>query len=283
MKTPMRTVALLALCGAALGGCASDRTDRLEQINQTSAARIEQLNQENQALQLSIQRKDSRISELEGEVGGLQGTRSELQRQIATVRDQQRSIADQLGNLRFASLDPETDRALQSLAAQSNGVIRYDSSRGMLHFTSDLTFDSGSDAVRQQARDGLQTLARIMNSGTASGYDLRIVGHTDNQPISNPATRQKFRTNRHLSAYRAIAVEQVLRESGVSSARMEIAGWGEQRPVAPNAARGGTPANRRVEIFVVPGEGAPSVSESNPGQPASTAPAPAQRPEMPMK
>ncbi|HBS29804.1 MAG TPA: hypothetical protein DEB06_10235 [Phycisphaerales bacterium] len=282
MTNTLRIVALVAVSGLALGGCASTERDRLEQINQTSAARIEQLNQENQALQLALQRKDSRIAELEGDVRGLQGVRTDLQRQIGDVRSQQASIADQLGNLRFAALDPETDRAIQQLAAQHQDIIRYDPARGMLQFTSDLTFDSGSDVVRPAARDGLQALARILNGSSASGYDLRIVGHTDNQPISSAATRQKFGTNRHLSAYRAIAVEEVLRQAGMSPTRLEIAGWGEFRPLVPNAARGGTAQNRRVEIFVVPGSPSSGAVESAPA-PTEPAAQPASRPEMPMK
>jgi len=282
MKKTLCVVGLVTLSGLALGGCASTERDRLEQINQTSAARIEQLNQENQALQLALQRKDGRIAELEGEVGGLQGVRTDLQRQIGDVRSQQASIADQLGNLRFAALDPETDRALMQLAAQHSDIIRYDPSRGMLQFTSDLTFDSGSDVVRPAARDSLQALARILNASSATGYDLRIVGHTDNQPISSPATRQKYGTNRHLSAYRAIAVEEVLRQAGMAPTRLEIAGWGEYRPTIPNRARGGTPENRRVEIFVVPGQAPSGGFESAPA-PTEPAAQPSSRPEMPMK
>ena len=34
--------------------------------------------------------------------------------------------------------------------------------------------------------------------------------------------------------------------------RGQVAGYGEYRPIVPNAAKGGAEQNRRVEIFLVP-------------------------------
>jgi len=249
-------VAALTVIGAGFGGCQNQRIDRLEQLNQTSAARIEQLNQEVSTLETTVSRKQARINELEAEVGGLRGVRTELEGDLAAVRDRQASIQDALGSLRLVNLDPETDRALQQLAADNSNLIRYDAAHGMITFTSDLTFASGSDEVQSQAREGLVQLAQIMTTPRATAYDLRIVGHTDSQPMSNPATIRRFHSNRHLSFFRAAAVEKILRQAGLPGNRMETVGWGEYRPMVPNNPRGGTAANRRVEIFVVPTSGA---------------------------
>jgi chemotaxis protein MotB len=277
MKNTVKIVSIFALAGLALGGCANQKVDNLEEINRTNAARIEQLNQENRTLEAMIDRKDSRIGELEGEVRQLRGVKGELDSQLGSLRDQQRSIQDAFGNLRLGGLNPETDRALQALAAANSDLIRYDSARGMLQFTSDLTFDAGSDVVKAQAVASLQKLAQILMSSAASEYDLRVVGHTDNQRIANPATAKKFGTNRHLSAYRAIAVEEVLRQAGMPGSRVEIAGWGEYRPVVANSSRGGTAANRRVEIYVVPSAASTGTASAEVGESAPSAP------EVPMK
>ncbi len=281
MKIVLRIAPFFVLVGLTLGGCANDKVDRLTEVNQTSAARIEQLNQENRTLEAMVDRKDSRIGELEGEVRQLRGVRGELDKQLSGLRDQQKSIQDAFGNLRLAGLNPETDRALQALAAANSDLIRYDSARGMLQFTSDLTFDAGSDVVKPQATASLQKLAQIMQSSAASEYDLRVVGHTDNQRIANPATAKKFGTNRHLSAYRAIAVESALRQGGMPGARIEIAGWGEYRPMVANSSKGGTAANRRVEIYVVPS--AFSTGSPAPADAPETAPSRPVTPEVPMK
>ena len=250
-------VALLGMVGiGVLGlgtvGCANPKIDKYQQINQTSASRIEQLNQDVKTLQTTVERKQTRIDELEGEVGNLKGIRTSLETKVTDIKSRQASLQKAIGNLRLVSLDPETDRALQALAAQHSNVVRYDSTQGLVTFTSDLTFGSGSDQIKTEAAEGLNKLAEIMLSSTATGYDIRIVGHTDNQRMSNPATLRKFGTNRHLSFYRAAAVEKILREAGIPGERLETVGWGEYRPLVPNNARGGTASNRRVEIYIVP-------------------------------
>ncbi len=282
----MRNVATfapaLALGLVVLGGCVNQKKyDDLSGMQQTNAARLEEVNQENRTLQASVERKQIRIDELEAEVRQLRAIRDDLGGQIEGVKGRQQAIQDALGNIRFAALDPDTDRALTALAAQYPDIIKYIPEKGMLQLVSDLTFDSGSDVVKPNARSGLERVAQILNSPAASAYDLRIVGHTDNQPISNPATQRRYGTNRHLSAYRAISVEEALRGGGISPSRMEIAGWGEFRPVVANNSRGGTAQNRRVEIYIVPNTGssaalAPAAAEPPPQQPSRPA-------EMPFK
>ena len=268
-------VALILVTSAlGLGGCvAQDKYDALSDTNSTSAARVEALNQENQTLSGSLDVKQRRIDELEGEVRQLRSINDDLNGQIGGIRSKQQNLADQFGNIRLSMLDPETDAALQQLAAQYPDLIRYDPSRGLLQFVSDLTFDSGSDVVKPQARQSLERLAQILRGSSASAYDLRVVGHTDNVPLAR--SRDRFKTNRHLSCYRAISVENVLREAGITPARVETSGWGEFRPVVSNNPRGGTKENRRVEIYIVPGTGSGigDVGVGSPDAPAASAPA----------
>ena len=119
----------------------------------------------------------------------------------------------------------------------------------MLRFASDLTFDSGSDIVKDQAKQALSALGNILKSSAASPYEVFIVGHTDSQRISG-GTAQRHPTNMHLSCHRAIAVRSALAGMGVPADKMFAAGWGENRPAVPNTGNGNTPANRRVEIFL---------------------------------
>jgi hypothetical protein len=82
----------------------------------------------------------------------------------------------------------------------------------------------------------------------------------------------------HLSAHRAISVRRVLSDRGVAPERVQAAGWGEHRPSVPNTASGNTPANRRVEIYLVP-----STWRGPTGSSASApAPAPAPRATPPV-
>ena len=137
--------------------------------------------------------------------------------------------------------------------AQSSNMITFDEGTGSLKFKSDLLFDSGSDQVKAQAAESLKQLAAIMDSAEGKQFDMVAVGHTDDVPIKRPSTLQKHPSNWHLSVHRAISVMKVLTSNGVAPERMAVKGYGEYRPIEPNKPKkGGNPANRRVEIFVVP-------------------------------
>lgn len=284
MKSLTRLVLLCALPALGLGGCvAQDKYDAVVDANQASGARLSELNQENESLATGMNAKQQTIDRLEGEIRQLRGVNDQLNGEIAGVRGQADQISRDLGNLRLSALDPETDRALQALAAQYPDLITYDPEKGLLRFMSDLTFDSGSDVVKAQAEQGLARLAGIL-TGSAAAYDIEVQGHTDNVPPARSAAR--FPTNRHLSLARAIAVERTLAKNGVGSHRMKTSGWAEHRPLVPNNARGGTKENRRVEIYILPGSGSGAVPSgmSDPGaapRPAGGVPSRSQ--EMPMK
>ncbi|MCC7205573.1 MAG: OmpA family protein [Phycisphaeraceae bacterium] len=149
-------------------------------------------------------------------------------------------------------LDPDTDAALAELAAAHPGLLTYDAQRGMVKFNADLTFALGSTEIKPEAVGTLRQFAEILNSASAARYEVRILGHTDNVPVSRPATKQKHPNNWYLSAHRSISVMEVLTGSGVPGQRVIVAGAGEFRPVVANAGRRGAEANRRVEIYLVP-------------------------------
>ncbi len=247
--TRLALVGLLATAGG-LGGCVSQKA-------------YDEVVTENRALK-------SRNVELQGRIGDLTSLEENLRRQLDSapnasagledahsmtlqqLNQARQTIADleaRLDNMDFARLDPVTDDALRRLADQYPNLIRYDAERGMLQFASDLTFATGSAEVQAQAKNSLSTLAGILKSGAASGYDVRVVGHTDSQPIG-AKTRDRHPTNMHLSAHRAIAVRRELLALGVPAGRVMAAGWGEHRPVVANTASGNTPANRRVEVYL---------------------------------
>ncbi|MCK6457539.1 MAG: OmpA family protein [Phycisphaerae bacterium] len=146
-------------------------------------------------------------------------------------------------------LPPELDRALKEFAAKYPDTVEYDPAKGVVRWKSDLTFALGSDVVREQAKQALQAFSQIVNSPAAAGFEVVIVGHTDNVPIRKSAAR--FPTNWHLSCFRSIAVMFALHEYGVDYTRMGCMGYGEHRPREANPPTGGNERNRRVEIFLV--------------------------------
>jgi chemotaxis protein MotB len=220
-----------------------------------------------------------------GAIGRGESTLSELQRQNADLRRQldqamsdYKNLDQRIATLSIGPLDSDTARALQGLEDQFPNMISFDEARGMLRVASDLTFDSGSDVVKDSARQALSALSNVLKSGSATQYTIVVEGHTDSQVISNPATKQNHKTNRHLSAHRAIGVINTLAGMGVDSSRMMAAGWGEHRPAVPNNANGNTAANRRVELYLARTNGttaqAPAgVQKATPNTPAPRQPA----------
>ncbi|MBI1335436.1 MAG: OmpA family protein [Phycisphaera sp.] len=244
---------------------------------------------ERDALQDSLRRSEEQVIELKSRLESCQalvaqlqaarGSDSALDQRLADAQAQvaeyQRKLADLEDRIRRLGVggpvDAVTDQALVELAEMHPGLMTYDPQRGMIKLASDLTFALGSTNVNDEAKRGLSELARIFNTPAAGKYEVRIVGHTDNVPVTSATGRQKYGDNWGLSAFRAISVMQVLKGAGVNETRMGIGGYGEFRPVVANpTGRGkGAEPNRRVEIYLVP------MPDLGVAPAPSTAPAPA--------
>lgn len=244
-----------------LGGCVSD------QAHTGALSSNRALSETNTRLQADLDRSRQEL--------GIEKTqRLQVERANSLVLQQNRALQDQLTTTnayfdqvsqdmaRFKLLDPKTSEALAKMARENAG-FSYDSASGILSFSSDFTFGSGSDSIKDTARSGLLALANVLNSSTAANYEIRIVGHTDSQPITS-GTAKRHPTNMHLSCHRAIAVRKELASQGVPMSRMMAAGWGDQKPLVPNNARGGTIENRRVEIFLTRTTNANAITDANP-------------------
>jgi chemotaxis protein MotB len=106
-------------------------------------------------------------------------------------------------------------------------------------------FNSGHADLLPGASEKIERIANVL---TQHGLDLRIEGHSDDQPIHN----SQFRSNWELSTARAMAVLLLLADdSGFDPKRLSIAGYGQYRPIADNATPEGRRMNRRVDLVVV--------------------------------
>ena len=122
-----------------------------------------------------------------------------------------------------------------------------------LTITDRILFPSGTADI---VGDGVQVLNRI--AGVLErfpGQRVRIEGHTDDVPIG-PALRGRYPSNWELSTARATAMVKYLVARGVAASRMAAAGYADTRPVAPNTTEAGREQNRRIEVVLVPDEGA---------------------------
>ena len=110
-------------------------------------------------------------------------------------------------------------------------------------FASGLLFDFNSDAVRSDARDNLDELARSLNKYPDT--ELLIVGHTDAVGTAD--------YNQGLSERRSASAARYLHSRGVDR-RIETLGVGEYEPVASNESDDGRQQNRRVEVAIYASE-----------------------------
>jgi outer membrane protein OmpA-like peptidoglycan-associated protein len=101
-------------------------------------------------------------------------------------------------------------------------------------------FRTGSAELDSASEPLLDTGADIAKRCPSVSFDVE--GHTDNVGGR--------RYNQGLSERRAQAVVDYLARKGVGASRIHAAGYGETRPVAPNASEAGRAKNRRIEFKV---------------------------------
>jgi len=249
---PLTLLTLGGLITTTVGGCVSQsKYDATARDNRMLRSQLAELQQEQGSYEGQLenerrlrQQAESAAQQANAALSGAQGDLTDLEAAM-------RQMGDDIGRVSLMGLDRRTDAALRALASKYAGRIVYDPDRGMLRFSSDLTFASGSDSVTTDGRQSLTDLAEILKAPEASGYELDIVGHTDSERIS-ASTAQRHPTNMHLSAHRAISVRRELVTMGLPANQIQASGWGEHRPLVPNSSTGGTPQNRRVEIYIRP-------------------------------
>lgn len=255
----------------------------------------------NPANDVAVLAKDERIRDLENQLEGERRARADREARLNSLHAElQQARADAAGarnadqsreyQARIAELQRRLDEAARTPApaappadsplppdatallrklARENG-LSFDERRAMLRFPGDPLFASGSDQVTPQGVTVLRKLQPIIDRPELRAYRIRVVGHTDKRPISQPATAKKFPTNLHLSTGRAVAVVAELIQMGKSRARtpselealkhrFEAVGRGQWEPLDNGNTEEAHRRNRRVEIFLVP-PGSPSTT-----------------------
>ena len=255
MKLARSLAAPLALAAIfALTGCVSQEQYRTcERRNQIQQERINELESQIADAQLQAQQCRQQI-ELNAKKGGYwQQQLDALNQQLQAKNQLIQELTRKLGE---TALPVELSSALADWAAQVGpDVVTYDQNTGIVRFKSDLLFEKSQATVAANVVPKLESLAAILRSPAAEGFGALIVGHTDDIPIERAETKAIHPTNWHLSAHRAIAVEEILAKAGMPSTRMAVMGMGEFHPIAPNqAGKRGNPLNRRVEIYIVPAD-----------------------------
>ncbi|MGC9453314.1 MAG: OmpA family protein [Phycisphaerae bacterium] len=210
-------------------------------------------------LREQLSERDAALQSLRREKEVLQQAKDDLQDSFDKLQElYDKAVADasQPQELPPFTLPQELDEDLRAFARQHPDMVEYLPEYGMVKFRSnDLTFERGSDEVRAEASDALQQFVDIVTTPAAEQFHVYVAGHTDDIPIRRQETLRRHPNNWYLSVHRAVAVQEVLEDAGLNPGRIGVMGFGEYHPIEPNEPdQGGNPANRRVEIWLVPPE-----------------------------
>jgi len=155
------------------------------------------------------------------------------------------AVVGALGGGLIGSYMDKQAKDMEAVLAEQDR-IRREQEKLQVILASDVLFESGKADLQPGARDKLRNIAGVLNRYPQT--NIEIVGHTD--------SRGSEESNLDLSNRRAQAVADELADAGVNRSRMSMRGEGESRPVATNDTPEGRQQNRRVEINIVPEEGA---------------------------
>jgi chemotaxis protein MotB len=198
---------------AVAGGCATDRQRELEEQNKTLAAACDDLRRQNEAL-----RKE--IATLKGDRGIRDAYIKKLEKQNALLE----KMLAEMGDI------PGTERTAE----------------GGLRLLGDFFFRPGSDGI---SKEGVSSLRRIAAKVRDNNMHVRVVGHTDNDPINRSKKKYPTLMNLELGAARAVAVAHELKKAGVDEHSISVMSLGESKPIADNGTKDGKRRNRRVDLF----------------------------------
>ena len=285
----MRTAAILALT-LAVTGCVSTETfrkkeDEAKQLRQDwedSQAKNAILQEKLKALQAQVDTLAADVASLKDKIRSDDDALSQKEAELRAARQRLvdlQALVDELSKskkkLEVAKADLEKKSGeYEQLATALRGEIESGrveilelKGRTTVKMKDKILFASGSATIGTDGRDALRKVADALRA--LKGKLVRVEGHTDNVPTNGAGN---FPTNWELSSARALAVVRFLQECGVDPTRLSGAGFGEFQPISPNDTPEGRSLNRRIEIVLVPLEGAtPAPAASAPaGQPAAS-------------
>jgi len=190
---------------------------------------------------------------LQGQVQGLQSQKTSLEQQQADLRRQIDVLEQQKAQLQTASRQTLTqyDSLVRNLTEEvKKGELQVRQYKDMLtvDVAEQLFFDSGRANLKDTGKAVLKKVGEALK-----GYEdkvIRIVGHTDNVPITK-SLQKVFPSNWELSVARATTVVRYLQEVGIPPERMVASGRAEYQPIAENDSAEGRKKNRRIEITLI--------------------------------
>lgn len=186
----------------------------------------------------------------QAELANLRAHSRRVEDQLAQAEDELAGMYDD-GKSRSArgGLGSNARGRMADLARRHN-TFQYDPQTGSCRYDAELLFNPGSADLKTDGTNALKDFATFINSTEGRDLNVTIVGHADDKAIARRDTKDHFNSNEHLSAARALAVQDYLSKLGVPSSRIGVTGFGSAAPIAANDSTDNRRKNRRAEIFV---------------------------------
>ncbi len=127
--------------------------------------------------------------------------------------------------------------------AQHLVVVEEDGSTVRVRTTVGQLFASGSDQLESARAPLIERVAAAIETQPGT---VKVEGYTDTDKVKTLT----FPDNAALSTARAQAVSAILKRKLSNGGRVSAEGFGDARPIAPNATAAGKALNRRVEIVI---------------------------------
>jgi chemotaxis protein MotB len=286
----MRTLPSTALAAALLAGCVSTGTyekkeaeaKQLRQSWEDETAKravceskvsdvtkqLDALNADANALRDQIRANEGTLSQKEAELRASRDKGAECQALVDELSKSKKKL--EVAKAELEKKSGEYEQLASALRGEIDaGRVELTELRGRtsVKMKDKILFASGSASIGADGKVALRKVSDALK--LLQGKVIRVEGHTDDVP-TNPGGA--FPTNWELSSARALAVVRFMQETGIDPTRLSAAGFGQFQPVAANDSPEGRSLNRRIEIVLVPFEGAAAL-------PPAKAPAPAAKPD----
>src|SRR5262249_2527021 len=194
---------------------------------------------------------ETQVNDLTKQNSSLKSDLDQAQSQVASMQAEKQKLSEKSDNY---------DALVQKLSGEvESGNLQIQQFKNMLSVdvAEKLFFDSGSATLKASGGEVLMKVGEAMKQ--YPDKVIRVVGHTDNVPIS---TKSHFASNWELSTMRATNVVRFLQDKcGIEPDRLIASGRGEFQPVAENTTPEGRQKNRRIEIMLIDKTVVDSMSE----------------------
>lgn len=136
----------------------------------------------------------------------------------------------------------------------SSGQVQIEQLRDgiRVNLAQEILFPTGSAELDARGRD---VLARVSAQLAKVRHRIEVEGHTDDVSIRGTLAK-RYPSNWELAGARAARVVRLFEEKGVTGSRLVAVSFGEKKPVASNLSEKGRARNRRIEVRLLPNEGA---------------------------